>query len=99
MTKTSERVDPRAFQSVTNQSALATPNGMLRRRRTRRRRRGGGWRGSWRGGARRGAEAQLGELLAAEVGMGELRTALEVAEADRVAAGRDSAAQQRRCAR
>ncbi len=47
----------------------------------------------------RGAEAQLGELRAAEAGMGELRTALEAAEADRVAAGRDPAIQQRRCAR
>ncbi len=27
--KTSERVDPRAFQPPTNQSALATPGGML----------------------------------------------------------------------
>ena len=30
MAKTSERVDPRAFQPLTNQSALATPSGMLR---------------------------------------------------------------------
>jgi hypothetical protein len=30
MAKTSERVDSRAFQTPTNQSVLATPNGMLR---------------------------------------------------------------------
>ena len=30
MAKTSEQVDPRAFQTPTNQSVLATPNGMLR---------------------------------------------------------------------
>ena len=29
MAKTCERVDPRAFQPPTNQSALATPSGML----------------------------------------------------------------------
>ena len=32
--RTSARVDPKAFQPVTNQSTLATPNGMLRLIRT-----------------------------------------------------------------